>query len=650
MSGNKLWSCLLLSFCAICLLGWQVGPNVSDYLYPMEGYFSLSGNFGELRPNHFHAGLDIKTGGRIGIPVQAIEEGYVYRIKVSPYSYGNAVYLRHPDGNFSVYAHLDRFPDEIAEVVYDRQWETERYAQEIYLDSDRLLVKKGEIIGYSGNSGSSQGPHLHFEIRDPQERIMNPLPFYKEKLSDGRPPTLLQIALVPLSPHARIDGTYDKKVFELLRTRDGYKLRKPVEVSGPIGLQYRAYDLLDGATNWCGINEVKLYEDDQLSFALSLQKFAFDETKYINVHLDYKYLKAQKRYFEKAYVEPGNKFSAYEKGQKAGVLRVQEGETKKVKLELADMHENLSTFSMELVGATLEDPELEYAYRQQPSMRYSLADNVLKVSVRYPKEHHLDGLWIENAFGDKHVWTPAYRKGIELVYLMELDPYRSPRKIIDQSGELSIELPRLAAVSREQNRLVDMEPLQLFFPANAVFKESYIPLSIEEGEKGMLGPQFEIGQENVPLFQSFMLNVKLPTHNLKGKAAIMKWDKDWDFVGAELNDEGKVFARSSTFGRFCVMLDSIAPEIRPQNFRNGSRITKRTESLRLSVNDELTGIRHNSIRGTLDGVWILFEYDYKRKRIVHNFRNWPEPGLHKLKIVLKDGAGNEASEIYELNF
>ena len=169
---------LLMFLCLLSYAGFSQENIPKDYFSnPLDIPLLLSGNFGELRSNHFHSGLDIKTQQREGLPVYAPADGYVKRIKVSHYGYGKALYLQHPNGYSSVYAHLQSYAGPIQQYVKEHQYNKESFEIELFPESDVLPVKKGQIIAYSGNSGSSGGPHLHFEIRDGASRPMNPMLF-----------------------------------------------------------------------------------------------------------------------------------------------------------------------------------------------------------------------------------------------------------------------------------------------------------------------------------------------------------------------------------------------------------------------------------------------------------------------------------------
>ncbi|MBL7918333.1 MAG: M23 family metallopeptidase, partial [Bacteroidia bacterium] len=166
----------------------------NGFVFPLQEPISLVGNYGELRPNHFHAGLDFSTQGRTGLPVMAAASGYVSRIKVSAVGYGKAVYITHPNGKVTVYGHLTSYIPEIAIIVKSAQYKNESFEVELLPGKDEIKIKAGQIIGYSGNTGNSTGPHLHFEIRDEiTETPINPLLYYK--VPDTYKPTITHLGL-----------------------------------------------------------------------------------------------------------------------------------------------------------------------------------------------------------------------------------------------------------------------------------------------------------------------------------------------------------------------------------------------------------------------------------------------------------------------
>ena len=212
------WLVGLWSLCAFSI-GAQTLRNPFDF--PLL----LSGNFGELRSNHFHSGIDFKTQGAEGKPVHAVQAGYVARISVGPWGYGNALYLAHPDGTTTVYGHLQRYNAQIASYLKAKQYELERFQVDLTLDPGQIPVEAGEVVAWSGNTGSSGGPHLHFEVRDTQtEEVLDPLEYYIDQATDTRPPKLQGLLVVPMEGKGVVNGSARKLRPHLATTKEG----KPV--------------------------------------------------------------------------------------------------------------------------------------------------------------------------------------------------------------------------------------------------------------------------------------------------------------------------------------------------------------------------------------------------------------------------------------
>src|SRR5690606_17144796 len=206
-----------------------------NFIFPMDTPLIISGNYGELRPNHFHAGIDFSTNNKVNLPVYAAADGYVSRIKVSPFGYGKAIYVTHPNGQVTVYAHLNSYNEKIAAIVKQEQYARKNYEVEIYPKANFIQVKKGEIIAYSGNTGGSTGPHIHFELRDEKtETPLNPLKFYS--LNDTVKPTLAKIAFYDLS-----DTISPKYMYAFsIKNADTLLLDKSI-----VGLAFSAFDKIE---------------------------------------------------------------------------------------------------------------------------------------------------------------------------------------------------------------------------------------------------------------------------------------------------------------------------------------------------------------------------------------------------------------------
>lgn len=326
----------------------KLHPFFSDYAFPLAQIHTLAGNYGEIRSGHFHSGLDIKVDNIVGMPILAAQDGYVFRVSVSSFGYGKVIYLRHIDGYFTVYGHLSGFSDVIAAKIKAEQYRQQQFTVDMYFQQEKIWVKKGEVIAYSGNSGASEAPHLHFEIRDFNNKPINPLPFYQHLLKDSKAPTLLSLAISPLDSLSLVNEKPERQFFSLQKDKNNlYSLKNPIFVTGKVGIEYLTFDQMDETTNKFGVYGASLYVDDSLHFQYLLQHFGFDEQKFVNLHTVYE----ESENYEKCYVAEGNKLAAY-KAVNQGVISLKDDKIHVFKLVLADMYGNKT----ELVGQLQNKP------------------------------------------------------------------------------------------------------------------------------------------------------------------------------------------------------------------------------------------------------------------------------------------------------
>lgn len=609
----------------------------------------LSGTFGELRSNHFHSGIDVKTGGEVGKPIYATRDGYVYRIKVSAYGFGKALYLRHPDGEFTVYAHLDHFVPTYEEYAYQKQYASKQFEQEIYPQVDEFPVKKGELIGYSGNSGSSQGPHLHFEIRDPEERITNPLLYYRDLISDTKAPTVGTVAFEPLGPESRVNGNFEKLEITPTGAPGRYEVPGIIEVQGPVGMEYHAWDLLDAAGNHCGVNGADLYLDNQLIFRLDLDKYSFDDKKNINVHFDFQHFLQTGRRFQRAYLEDGNSFPCYHDLVNQGRIDLQDNAVHPVRLVLKDAYGNATEIraKVQRVGKGLSSP---VSLTGTTTLRSYVRRNVLVVKVRNFRDTHFDGVDVtwDNDLTEKV--APTYRDGTDLVYLIPLGKWRFPKRVADPLSGKSLDFHFRKTVYPEKNNVVEMGDLQLYFPIGTVFDTMALPVEVSPRKNGMYSDVYEIGTHEIPLFKSFVVSIKpsIPAKSHQLVVAMLNKYGNWVYLGQDVREDGSVYASSGEFGKFCLMVDSIPPTVRPGNFKEGGTITGNTISVKLS--DNFAGIVSEKNVMMLDGNWILGEFDAKTSTMTYRMRTRPSAGSHKLTVIAWDAANNMAEVEFSIKF
>ena len=330
------------------------------FIKPINLPLRISGNFCEVRSNHFHSGIDFKTNGTIGHPIYAVADGYVSRIKISPYGYGKALYITHPNGFTTVYAHLSEFEDSLGAYVKRQQYKNELFSVDIYPPKGKLMLTQGFEIAKSGNSGGSSGPHLHFEIRETESEMpVNPL-LFKMGILDTIAPFITKLAIYTLNRKSGIineKGTIkasSKKVLNVKKRAGRYFIsnQKPLIVQGKIGFGISAYDKVNNSPNKLGVFSIELMVDDNKIYRIEKDRFSFYETRYVNAHIDYAQKIQSRRMIEKTFVMPGDKLSMYALLEKRGISNFKDNLVHDIQINVEDVHGNMSIMNFKVKSTT----------------------------------------------------------------------------------------------------------------------------------------------------------------------------------------------------------------------------------------------------------------------------------------------------------
>jgi murein DD-endopeptidase MepM/ murein hydrolase activator NlpD len=581
---------------------------------------------GELRTNHFHGGIDVKTDGKIGLPVYASAEGYVSRIKVSSFGYGNVVYITHPNGYVTVYAHLDKFKPEIADYVLRNQYMKESFDIELLPGKTELLIKKGEVLGLSGNSGSSGGPHLHYEIRDTKDRLFHPLLFGFKEIKDTISPIFDRINIRTFTIDSRVDHQFGLMEYKPLKIAGQYKLPATVIVNGTIGVQIKAFDQANNNSNHYGITYYQLFLDDKEIFSHDIRTVTFDENKYINVHIDYDtYIKRNIR-FEKCYVADGDKLSTYKADQSRGKITLYDDKIHQVKIKIFDVFNNSSTLAFnikqEAPKALVNFPKAT----QQQALQYDLFENIMKLTAKVPAG--------TEAIVYKGSATPlaiqqAYRMGSAGIYLYDV------RKNLPDSiriGSLTKRFTFAGTLLPGADINCRIAEIEMNIPGNALFDTIYLNL-----QKGMMPD----GRETISLnsssdvffdYAKFIWTPQKPYDQIHTRIySIDENNRIDDYVGGEW-EGNKIKFSSRNLGKFILWKDTIAPVITYKSFLGNC--------IRLNISDNSSGI--GTIRATINGNWVLMNYDHKRNLIWSERIDKAVPLKGNFELEVQDKAGNKS--------
>lgn len=577
-----MWKQAVSAVLALFLFGSaNPDPYPDDYFAsPLEIPLLLSGSFAEMRSNHFHGGLDIKTQGHAGFPVNAAADGWISRIAVAPGGYGNALYVSHPNGYMTVYAHLDRFAEPMASFIKDLQYEQESFAVQSFPDRDQFRVRQGQQIAWSGNSGSSAGPHLHFEVRD--ERTAEPVnpALWGFDIPDTTPPRIYRFKVYAKGPGSvirlrdKISGGWrtvragEDAFVELIRRDGGIVMQRVdrIEASGPIAFGVQTHDFHEGSHNLLGQYRIDLTLNGRNLFRSVLERFSFGQTRFLNAHVDYAERRASGRWVQRSHVLPGNELPMYE-AENRGLVDIQDGEVYAFDYRVEDAFGNAAGFEFDVHGIpapAVTSPELHPAsyWKQNEPFTWRGSD----YTVRAPAGTVYDDLIMDTESREAPSSAkPIYSRRIHI---------HSPEVPVHKRYSLSIMAPSVPPELRDKATL------------------------------GMVGSR-----------------------------GTLSW------AGGDWNGNG-VTSSLRTFGDFVVTVDTKPPSIRPLNISAGKNMS-RTGEIRFRIRDDFSGIA--SYRGTINGEWVLFEYDSKYSLLRHRFDGRLPRGSHEVTLQVEDNTGNVAT-------
>ena len=531
---------------------------------PLDIPIKLAANFGELRTNHFHMGFDIRTNQRENLPVYAAAGGYISKVKIEKGGFGRAIYITHPNGYTTLYAHLNNFYPALHEFVVNKQYEDKKWEQEMTLTPQQFPVAKGDFIAYSGNTGGSAGPHLHFEIRDTKTgNNLNPW-LFDMGLPDNIPPVIYRLYY-----YDRQYSTYENSPQGIaLKGSSGKYTTSGSVVTLPtpyVSFGITAEDKTTPSSFNFGIYEASISIDDTLRSSFRLNDFSYDETRYLNASIDYKTRLGGGSYIQHLCRLPGNKSSVFSKGENGAYFIKDTG-----------IHEA----SIDVIDAEGNATNLHFNFRYDKSKQ-------------------------------------------------------KPYKTTEQSVICSPNIENLYVA----------ENIVAAFSTNAFYDTVHLVHTEEKSvETGAISPVHNLQNYQVPVHDSFSVRIQpsVALNSLQKERVVIKlvshkkkvvtkgiWKNNW--MEAKFRD----------LGIYTLLLDTIPPTISPLGWVNGGYIGSR-KSFALIVKDNLENIK--KVDGFVDGKWILFSK--RDNMITHTFDGRITQGMHDLKIIATDEAGNETEKIF----
>ncbi|MEO7926483.1 MAG: M23 family metallopeptidase [Saprospiraceae bacterium] len=365
-----------------------------DFVSPVRREIKLSGTFGELRTNHFHAGLDIRSLNKtIGDSIYAASGGYISRIKIDEYGYGNAIFIDHPDGYTTLYGHLDHFTDEIQQYVKEQQYLQQSFEVDLNPGPDKFPVSQMQQIGFMGNTGSSYGAHLHFEIRHTNDQTpVNPLHF-GFTITDHRAPVIQQLIVYEMDANGQL---LNSRIMQPEMTEDSnYQIALPIELpSEKVAFAVRTYDTEDNDNeNQNGIYRIGCKAGDEMGFAFSMDEIPFELARTINAHIDYKEKINENHFFHRCFPLEGNKLPIYSIGREQGKFALNSEFPRHFSITTSDFNGNASTLNFQVVRSQSMAP------RSLEPVNYNAIGVPDEVTII--TQQGIQAVWPENCFYEK---------------------------------------------------------------------------------------------------------------------------------------------------------------------------------------------------------------------------------------------------------
>ncbi len=557
------------------------------FLPPMNIPLNSSGHFAELRSNHFHSGIDLRTQGRENQYVICPFDGEVSRIKIQAFGGGKNLYIAHTNGYTTVYMHLNEYYGKIGKFVKDYQMRNRCYTFDYTVPKGRLRLKKGDTIALSGNTGSSGGPHLHYEIRNTAtQHTINPI-LKGFPLQDDIAPSLYALRLIPCDIYSSIEGSCEPKFFDI---RAGKDLRNgdTIMASGGFFLAMEGYDRSNGSTERNGVFDTRVYADSVLVFRYNNSSFSFSDSRYANAIVDYAYWRRTGRRMLWTKQQKGYNLD-YVSYRNGGKIVVNGGGCKRIRVVLQDERGNKSEFSFVLDNRnSISSIQLAQRAKENSVSLYQTNDNKNITAVK-TKTYPLS-------------WNKA------------------------------------ATLSLADGSTVG-------FKTASLYEDLILEYSEEEGKYSKV---HSIHNNLTPLHRSMTLNLRYNA-SLKpylDKALVVRVSDKGKrtSIGGKASG-GFVTATTNEFGRYTVAIDTVAPKCNAKNFRSGSKLKASQTTIQVKVSDDLSGL--STYNAYVNGKWILAEYDGKSASLKMSVSDFPK-GKSTLKIVLSDAKSNTSTHHFTI--
>jgi hypothetical protein len=616
------------------------------YLWPTSASDYMSATFGETRAAHFHAAVDIGTWGQRGFRVYASRDGLLSRVGVSPFGYGNVVYLKHDDGSFSMYAHLQDFIPQIRSIVDEIRFQNYTADFDQNLEHLNIHFSKGDLIAFTGDTGIGP-PHLHFELRTPQNNPFNPF-LAGIRVPDRVAPRFAALTVEPLSHDAIVNGRKQTAQVSMAARGNNFTFGT-VNVSGTVGLGVDASDRSDNMRNVYAVYELKMYVNDMLLFHSRADSFAIGTSRQMFLDRVYPILRSERRGFQRLYIRDGNQLAFYQETGANGKLSLPDGRHA-IRIEASDYFGNTSTATgtLNVRNSGTDNPDAHPLFsRDQATKRVNSGVPSSIYDLNWTNN------WVANATDRRnHSFTfipdGSYADSIKSVdqftrnAVFEFPETPSATVILDDHA---FRVHRIKPGTNTRIRTPDQR-LEIEFRPNTVYDTLSIAFGYVYASDGTV--EITVGNDTEPLQASytirFLLSEKeqqienIALYTLRGNGS----NRNLGFASSR-RDGDFISANSSSFGRFTLAADTTAPSLsRPRVFRRNDGKWFAT----VRVGDNLSGITHQRAEFYVNDIRGIAEYDPFAGVLIYHHPDFRPSARNTIRVVLSDRSGNTTDQTF----
>ncbi len=644
-----------------------------EYIWPTKTGQELTSNFGEFRDLHFHMGIDIRTQSTVDHPLYAIQDGYIYRIATNFSGYGKVIYIKTVDNKIAVYGHLNRFNENIEDVVYALQNENRTYAINKYFTPEEYPVKRGDIIGYSGNSGGSTGPHLHFELRNEFDRPLNPLTAGLPAI-DNIPPQFLDVSIIPLSPGILINKSALPQIYSAIaNVSNNYSLKDTISVSGKFGIATRVLDKIQGTSFFYQIEKLELLIDSISAFTVHYDLLDFSEGKDIATVYGQPVNHPKRDDFQKLYrLDTYPKLTIF-KNENSGIINLSKA-IHKIDILAWDAAQNKSVLTF-YVKVYNKSKNVNNANLLNLT-NYSVYNNKYKVFkpelIQLEKgaifqlqtdDNNSDKIVAFIEKSDKLLTFPLIKTGKDnyTSNLINLSTFKelktcglliysdTTQKYIFRFNP-SVIVPNTYKKVKSADNLCFVETNQTFYDTTLLWiakSDQLINNNIQNRKSDI----YELHPYGIPFKNDVDISITISNDINLAQCSIYTFDKEkftWKFKKSHIDTTQNILSARLNKSEIFTILEDTKPPILLFAYPSHQQVysADSLQNFLITLNDDLSGIDQSeeTLKVFLDGKRIWVAYQPIDKEISYNFRNNLNVGEHNLHITVQDRSGNSTSK------